>query len=88
MSRARQIDQLETSANEKAIAADEQRVEPLAHKSCKGRVDLPTGAGLEDLELQTHSASSRFHVSQGSLGSGISRIDEHGHTGGAGHQLT
>ncbi len=38
--------------------------------------------------MQTHSASSRFHVSQRSLGSGISRIDEHGHTSGAGHQLT
>src|SRR5215831_8289525 len=84
----RQIDQLEAAANEKAIAADEKRVGPLAHKSCKGRVDLPTVAGLEDLELQPHSASSRFHVSQRSLGSGISRIDEHGHTSGAGHQLT
>ena len=43
---------------------------------------------LRTLDLQSHSASSRFHVSQHGLGSGTSRIDEHGYSSGGGHQLT
>ena len=84
----RQVDQLDTPAGEKGVAADEEGVGPLAHKSCEGRIDLAAGAGVEDLDLQPHGASSRFHVSQRGLGSrSIGRIDEHGNTSGCGHQL-
>ena len=55
---------------EERAAADVQRVGSLAHKSCEGRIDLAAGAGLEDLDLQPHGTSSRFHVSQCRLGRG------------------
>ena len=82
------MDQLDTPAGEKGVAADEEGVGPLAHERCEGRIDLAAGAGVEDLDLQPHGASSRFHVSQRGLGNGsIGRIDEHGHASGRGHQL-
>ena len=85
----RQKRQLETPAVEEGVGADEKGVGPLAHKSREGRIDLAAGAGVEDLDLQSHGAGSRFHVSQRDLGiPGIGRIDEHGHTSGCGHQLT
>src|SRR6266436_3016166 len=64
-------------------------VGPLARESREGRVDLTTGAGVQDLDLQSHGAGSRFHVSQRGLRTrSIGRIDEHSHAGGSGHQLT
>jgi hypothetical protein len=58
-------------------------------RSCEGRVNLAAGAGVNDLDLQTDGASSRFHVSQcGFLSRSIGRIDEHGNTREAGYQLT
>ena len=84
----RQLDQLHTPGVEEGVAADEEGVGPLAHKSREGRIDLAAGAGIDDLDLQPHGAGSRFHVSQRGLGiRGIGRIDEHGHTSGCGHQL-
>ena len=62
--------QLDTPGLEEGIAADEEGVGPLAHKSCEGRIDLAAGAGVEDLDLQPHGAGSRFHVSQRGLGIG------------------
>ena len=80
--------QVEPAGCEKGVAADEEGVGPLAHKSCEGRIDLSAGAGVEDLDLQSHGASSRFHVSQRGLGiRSIGRIDEHGNASGCGHQL-
>ena len=85
----RQVDQLDAPAGEKGISADEKRVGPLVHKRCEGRIDLPAGAGVEDLDLQPDGASSRFHVSQRGLGiRGGGRIDEHGQTSDRGHQFT
>ena len=52
----------------KGSRTDEEGVGPLAHKSCEGRIDLAAGAGVEDLDLQSDGASSRFHVSQRGLG--------------------
>ena len=44
---------------------------------------------LDDLDLQPHGASGRFHVSQRSLGvRGIARIDEHSHASGSRYQFT
>jgi hypothetical protein len=80
---------LETPAVEERVATDEEGVGSLAQKSREGCVDLATGAGAEDLDLQFHGTSSRFHVSQRELGIHcLGRIDEHGYTSGCGHQLT
>jgi hypothetical protein len=58
------------------------------HESCEGRFDLRTGAGFENLDLQSHAASSRFHVSQRGLCiRSIGRINKHGNAGGPGHKL-
>src|SRR5262249_13145445 len=54
----RQVDQLDTPTGEKSVIANEQGVGPLAHESCEGRFDLRTGAGFENLDLQSHAASS------------------------------
>jgi hypothetical protein len=48
----RQVGQLETSAEEEDVGADEKRVGPLAPKTCEGRIDLAAGAGLENLDAQ------------------------------------
>jgi hypothetical protein len=37
-------------------AAYEKRVGPLARKSFEGHIDLPTGAGVEDLDLLNRPA--------------------------------
>jgi hypothetical protein len=82
------VDYLNPAAIEQRIPADEKRVGPFAHKTCKSRIDLPAGTGVEDLELQAHSASSQFRAFQRGLDNGICRIDQHGHTSCSGHQLT
>src|SRR6478672_12848628 len=83
----RQVDQLNTPAIEEAVAADEDGVGPLAHKSCEGRIDLAAGTDVEDLNLQPHGASCRFHVSHCGLPKCSGRIDEHRHTRRRGHPL-
>ena len=73
----------------KGVAADEDGIGPFAHHSCESRVDLPAGAGVEDLDLQPHGAGSRFHVSQRGVSIlSIGGIDKNGNTSGGGHQLT
>jgi hypothetical protein len=31
---------------------------------CEGGIDLAAGVGVDDLDLQSHGAGGRFHVSQ------------------------
>src|SRR5215475_14794056 len=84
----REVNQLDTSAGEKGVIANEQSVGPLAYESCEGSFDLSAGAGFENLDLQSHGASSRFHVSQRGLCiRSIGRIDKHGNASGSGHKL-
>src|SRR5262249_24318482 len=84
----RQVDQLDAPAGEKGVIANEQAVGPLAHESCKGRFDLRTGAGFENLDLQTHGESRRFHVSQRRLYiRSICWIDKDGNASGSGHKF-
>jgi hypothetical protein len=48
----------------------------------------PAGAGIENLDSQSHGASSQFHVSQRRFRScSVGRVDKHGNTSGCGHQL-
>src|SRR4029450_13654793 len=84
----REANQLDTSAGEKGVIANEQSVGSLAYESCEGRFDLPAGAGFENLDLQSHGASSRFHISQRGLCiRSVGRIDKHGNASGSGHKL-
>ena len=85
----RQKGQLETPGVEERVAGDKKGVGSLAPKGRKGGINFAAGAGVEDLDLQPHGARGRFHVSQRDLRiHGLGRIDEHGHTCGAGHQST
>ena len=85
----RHVGKLHPPADKKSILANEEGVRPLAPKSCEGCIDLRAGAGVEDLDLQSHGAGSGLHVSQrGLCARSIGRIDEHGNTRHCGHQLT
>src|SRR5215468_8775855 len=83
----RQEDQLDTSADKKGAAADENRVGSLTRKCCEGRIDVLAGADVENLDLQSHGARSRVHVSQYRLGVCVCRIDEHGNATSCGYEL-
>src|SRR5258708_26992116 len=66
-----------TPSVEEGVVADEERVGSLAYNSREGRIDLAAGAGVEDLDLQSHGAGIRCHVSQRRLGIRcLGRIDE------------
>src|SRR5262245_41743019 len=85
----RHVGQLKSPAVEKTILADENGDGPLAPQSWEGRIELAAGSGIEDLELLSHGACSRFHLSQrGFCIRSIGRIDEYGHARHSGHQLT
>ena len=45
------MDDLDTPAVEEGVVANIKGVGPLDRKSCEGRVDLPAGAAIEDLNL-------------------------------------
>src|SRR5262245_2518471 len=83
----RQEDQLDTSADKKETTADENRVGSIARKCCEGRIDVPAGADIKGLDLQSHGARSRVHVSQYGLGVCVRRIDEHGDATSCGYEL-
>jgi hypothetical protein len=84
----RQGGKLDAPVVEKRVGGDEEDVGPLARKGCEGRLDLAAGAGVEDLDLQSDGAGSRFHVSHRGLGSNsVGWIDEHGNTSGCRQQL-
>src|SRR5262249_7227547 len=82
-----QEDQLDTSADKKGATADEKRIGSIARKCCEGRIDVLAGAGIKGLDLQTHGARSRVHVSQYGLGVCVRRIDEHGDVTSCGYEL-
>ena len=84
----RHVGKLQPPADEKYILADKEGVGPLAHKSRECFIDFTAGTGVEDLDLQSDGAGSRFQVSQRRLRiQNVGRIDEHGHTSRPGHQL-
>jgi len=83
------LGQLNAPSVEEGAGADEEGVGPLAPKIFEGRIDLPTGVGIQDLDLQPHGARSRLQVSQCRLGNGyIGGVDEHRNANSPGHQLT
>jgi hypothetical protein len=79
---------VDAPVGEESRGADEEGVDPLAHKTCKGCVDVATGAGADDVDLQSHSAGSQLHVSQCSFRTRrVVWVDEHTHAFSRGHQL-
>src|SRR5262249_48692157 len=85
----RQIDQLDTSADEKAIAADEQRIGALARETSEGRINLAAGAGVEDWDLQPGGAGGGLGFWKWGPGGGrVGGIAQPRHTSRAGHEFT
>ena len=60
----RQICQLHPTNGKQPVPTGEKRVVAIACKNCEGRVDLPTSAGIQHVDLHSHDASCRLHVSQ------------------------
>jgi hypothetical protein len=56
-------------------------------KTCEDRIDLAAGAGVEEIGLQSHCASSRFDISNSGLNSGTDRTHEDGYTSDRRYQL-
>src|SRR5262249_737035 len=84
----RQSGKLHAAADEEGVVANEKSIGSLAHKTCEGRINLAAGAGVEKLDLQSHGASSRLHVSQRDLCvRSIGRVGQQSNTSGCGHQL-
>jgi len=74
---------LDTTVEKEGSISEKKGVGSLACKTCKGRVDLAAGAGVENLDLQPDGASSHFHVSHYRFGGlRVGSIDEHGNTNG------
>ena len=47
---------------EECVGSDEEGIRVLACKAGKGRIDLATRAGVEDLDLQPENASGFLHL--------------------------
>ena len=58
-----QSGKLDAPAVEERVGRDEQGFCPVARDSGEGRLNLPVGAGVEDLNLQSQSACSFRYVS-------------------------
>jgi hypothetical protein len=86
MARCR-VGKLHPSAGEKNVVGDEKRVGASACKTCEDRIDLAAGAGVEEIGLQSHCASSRFDISNSGLNSGTDRTHEDGYTSDRRYQL-
>jgi len=79
---------LQPPAAEQCVLADEHRVGTLAPECREGGIDLAAGCGIEDLNLQSHGAASRFHLVQRGLRvRRIGGIDEYGDTSGRRYHL-
>jgi hypothetical protein len=63
----RQGGKLYPATAQKCVATDKDGVRALAHKVCKGGIDLPAGAGIKNLNLHSHAARSGLYTSHCSL---------------------
>ena len=79
---------LDAPGREIRVGGHEEGVGSLVHQGCKSRFDLATGAGVEELNLQSDGVCSFSCLSLGGLrGLGIGRIDQHGNPNGFGHKV-
>jgi hypothetical protein len=83
----RKRDKLDASAGEEHVTRDVQSFGAVAHEDGKGRLDLVSGAGVVDLNLQSHCPGGFRYVSYALGTCDIGRIDQHGNANGLGHQL-
>src|SRR5262249_10576487 len=84
----RQLRYLDTPRVEEGAGADDEGVGLLVPNNFEGGIDLAAGIGVEHLDLQSHGASRRLHVSQRDLGQRSKGwIDQHGHTSCGRQQL-
>src|SRR5262245_38844047 len=80
--------QLDAPAVQKCGGAYKYGIRPLVTHCFKRGVDLNTGVGIENLDLQPHAATSRVRGLQLSISICVSRIDEHRDAREARYQLT
>ena len=80
--------QLDTPAVQERGGAHKDAIGPLATHGFERGIDLSTGVGIEDLDLQPHGPSGLVHGLQLRLGICVSRIDEHCDAPEVRHQLT
>jgi hypothetical protein len=79
---------VDAPAGEESRWADEEGVDPLAHKGCEGCIDLMAGGGVDDQDLQSHGAGSRLRVAQRALcACRVVRVDEDADALRRGHQV-
>jgi len=80
---------LDTPTIKEWVGSDQEGVGPLAREGCEDCIYLPGGAGIENSDLQSKNAGSRFDVLRNGLGArSISRIDEQGNANCSGQQFT
>ena len=80
--------QLHAPAVEKRARPHEDSIGPFAAHRRKGSIDLGARIGLEDLNLQSHGASSHVRTVQLGFGIWISRIEKQCDAGELRHALT
>ena len=71
-------------AGEELVRTDENCVDPLLLKACKGRLDVPIRTGVNDLDLPSNDRSSRLSFSDQRLGNRTIWIDERGNAQSSG----
>ena len=76
----RQGRELFSPHGEEQIDGDHERACPQLDQSCKSRIEVAFGAGVQNMELQPEGAGRSLHVARGGLGKRrIGRIDKQRH---------
>src|SRR5262249_39029356 len=73
-----QRDELHATVDEEVIRMDHKCVGPLLQKARKGRIDLGSSAGSEELDWRTNSRRRGLDIFLQGFSSRIFWIDEHG----------
>jgi hypothetical protein len=59
-----QLRQLDTPPIEEGAGTDKEGVRSITNDGVESFIDAAAGTGIEDLDLQIHSASGRIHILQ------------------------
>jgi hypothetical protein len=74
-------------AKQKRVVEDNERTCPQLDQGCEDRIQVPFGAGLQDMEPHSENAGRSLQVSQFALSFVSSRVDEHGNDYRRGNQF-